>query len=403
MTMTTPQPEILTVTDEIYQLGDIISVRELPAEQFNMTEEHAPAAIYEAVISDPYVEQYSTAEAIDVFQTEQGISDFAKDRREKGQWERKQGTVYFDENGVQQDKRGWGDPVSRNEFFNNILKSPAINAWRSKIPSANALADLSDPINKAFVTDSRGRVVPVDETAHKWLTLCTDARAIRSRGSLMADVVKQFIDEQKLTSGDEHLQSLKWMSIACGTALPAMKAAMHAGIKPEMLLVDLDSKALQATQDLANEIGFEGPMSQRSDVNIFVPDEMAGLRQELGSNGERPMLIDLMGIFEYTGNNLGVDPVQFLRSVYDMLHPGGRLVFGQMRDDRPVADFTMGVVSWPYVEMRSPKEFMQIIEDAGIPVKATKLYLPSDNVYTVGVIDKPLDDENFYVPAQFKA
>lgn len=403
MSSTTTHPEFPIQPEEIYQLGNILSTRIVDASDFGINSESAPAQILEAIISDPYVEQYSSADMMEVQISEASIDTFARDRRKAGLWERKQGTVYFDEHGNKLDKKGWGDPVSRNEFFNNILKSPAINAWRSKIPSANALADLSDPINKDFVVDNRGNTFEVDDTAHKWLTLCTDARAIRSRGSVMASVVKEFIDQQKLTSGCEKVQSLKWMSIACGTALPAMKAALHAGIKPEMLLVDLDSKALEATKALADEIGFAGEMSQRSDVNIFVPEEMAGLRQELGSNGERPMLIDLMGIFEYTGNNLGVDPVQFLRSVYDMLHPGGRLVFGQMRDDRPVADFTMGVVSWPYVEMRSPKEFMQIIEAAGIPVKATKLYLPSDNVYTVGVIDKPLSTETFHIPSQFKA
>ncbi|MDL2341824.1 MAG: class I SAM-dependent methyltransferase [Patescibacteria group bacterium] len=392
-------PENFESSPELYRLGEVTENRVIQPQEFGIAEPHAPLKIIETIVSDPYVEEYNFIDAAEVKQIESDVSLAAQERRLQGLWERKQGTVYFDENGVEQEKKGWGDPVSRDNFFNKILKSPAINAWRSKIPSANALADLSDPQTKTEVTDNRGNIVDMDETAHKWLTLCTDAVAIRSRGSIMANVVKQFIDEQKLATDSDEGQSLKWMSIACGTALPAMKAALHAGIQPQMLLVDLDSKALQATRDLADEIGFEGAMSQRSDVNIFVPAEMAKLRDELGSNGDRPMLIDLMGIFEYTGNNLGVDPVHFLRSVYDMLHPGGRLVFGQMRDDRPVADFTMGVVSWPYVEMRSPKEFMEIIEAAGIPVKATTLYLPTDNVYTVGVIDKPLDNESFSVPA----
>ena len=72
-----------------------------------------------------------------------------------------------------------------------------------------------------------------------------------------------------------------------------------------------------------------------------------------------------------------------------MLHPGGKLVFGQMRSDRRVADFTMGVVSWPFIEMRSPAEFMDIIDKSGINPLDTTLFLPSDGVYTVGVISKP--------------
>jgi SAM-dependent methyltransferase len=402
MSLAYENTEFLNTPAEQYLLGDIQAVRAIDKARMPIAEHLKPAAMYEVDVSDPYVEQFTPAEALEVHNVELAVSDYAKSRREAGLWERKQGTVYFDENGKKLTKKGWGDPVTRDHFFNQILQSPAIDAWRDKMPSAEALADLSDPMGRDAIRsrlrDSDGNTiyVPMDDAARKWLVLCEDAKGIRSRASVMANVVTQFIDEQRQVSG-HNVQSWKWASIACGTALPAMKAAMRAGIHPEMLLVDLDKSALQATRDIAEEIGFDGAMSQRDDINIFVPKEMARLREELGSNGDRPMLIDLMGIFEYTGNNLGVDPVQFLRSVYDMLHPGGRLVFGQMRDDRPVPDFTMGVVSWPYVEMRSPEEFMEIIEAAGIPVDATKLYLPSDNVYTVGVIDKPRDQETFAI------
>ena len=388
-------PEAANAPLEKYQLGTISEIVSIDPTQYGLEGELRPAGIHEVTIDDPYIELYSAAERYEVSETEKEADAYALYRREAGLWERKDGTAYFDENGVQQDKRGWGDPVSRRHFFTETLGSPGINAWRTKIPSAQALADLSDPISKAIITNSRGHEFAMDETARKWLTLCTDAVAIRSRGTVMAEVVRDFIDSKRLSEPGADLSGLKWMSVACGTALPAMKAAMHAGIKPEMMLVDLDVRAMDATQKIAGEIGFDGLMSQRSDINIFVPSEMSRLRSELGDNGDRPMLIDLMGIFEYTGNNIGVDPVRFLRSNYDMLHPGGRLVFGQMRDDRPVADFTMGVVSWPHIEMRSPKEFMEIIDAAGIPASATQLFMPKDGVYTIGVIDKPSTTEEF--------
>lgn len=389
MSVTLLRPEGVDVPIERYQLGEITDAAQLDPAMLDIGAELAPREIYAVTVRDPYVEQYSSEERAEVAQVEHEADDFARARREAGKWERRAETVYFDEHNVRQTKRGWGDPVSRDRFFNKTLGSPAINAWRTKIPSAEALADLSDPLNSAAVIDTKGNMVAVDETARTWLTLCTDAVAIRSRATVMANVVRQFVDEQRALNENQGLEDLRWMSVACGTALPAMKAALHAGARPEMLLVDLDKNALHATRKMAAEIGFEGQMSQRDDVNIFLPSEMARLREELGDNGDRPMLIDLMGIFEYTGDNLGVDPVEFLRSNYDMLHPGGRLVFGQMRDDRPVPDFTMGVVSWPYVEMRSPRQFMEIVKQAGIPVETTTLYLPDDGVYTVGVIDKP--------------
>jgi hypothetical protein len=78
-----------------------------------------------------------------------------------------------------------------------------------------------------------------------------------------------------------------------------------------------------------------------------------------------------------------------------MLQPGGELVFGQMRDDRPLPDFTMGVLGWPYIVMRSPAEVMQIVQDAGIETRSAQLYVPDDGVYTVCSITKPTGHENF--------
>lgn len=382
---------------ERYKLGTVTGCSAIDPAELGMDERVAPQAVYGVTVQDPYVDLYSEQEQAEVRRQEGEADDFARTRREAGQWQRRESVVYFDDQNVPQNGFQWGDPVSSKRFFQGLLKSPAIDAWRTKIPSAQALADLSDPVGNPAVEDKKGNLVPKDETAYKWLTLCMDAIAIRNRGTLMAHVVKQFVEKQGSQTAAHGGDHLKWMSIACGTALPAMKAALHAGIMPELVLVDLDSKALRHTQEIAEEIGFDGTMAQRTDINVFVPHEMARLRQELGENGDRPMLIDLMGIFEYTGENIGVDPVQFLRSNYDMLHPGGRLVFGQMRNDRPVPDFTMGVIRWPYIEMRSPREFMEVIEAASIPAKATQLYLPDDGVYTVGVIDKPLHPEDFAV------
>ncbi|MBC7546240.1 hypothetical protein H7171_00670 [Candidatus Saccharibacteria bacterium] len=391
MSVATNNPEIHDVPVERFKLGAITDVMYIKPEKFNLDEQLSPSAIYEVKVVDPYIEVYSAYERGKISAAESVADTYAQVRRLAGKWSRKPGTVYFDENGEPQKKRGWGDPASRDLFFNKRLKNPGLNAWRSKIPSSEALADLSDPSHSDFITGRDGEVAISDHVTKKWLSLCTDAKGIRSRATVMAEVVKQFIADKTPDIGEADAKDFRWMSVACGTALPAMKAALKAEISPDMMLIDLDKKALEATRKMAAEIGFSGSMTQRSDINIFKPEAMADLQAELTANNQRPMLIDAMGIFEYTGANLSVDSAQFLRSIYDILSPGGRLVFGQMRSDRPNPDFTMGVVSWPYVEMRSPKEFMQIIRKAGIPTKSTTLYLPKDRVYTVGVIDKPLN------------
>lgn len=380
---------------ERYKLGTIEHVQTANPEDFDIPAELAPGATYTVEVNDPYVEMLDEALVTYVKAREDQADAHARERREMGKWERRADTAYIDSEGHTRDKRKrWGDPVAHKEFFSE-LNSEALTQWLSHIPSANALTILSDPVTLEKVTGRDGKTTAeVDEVARLWLTACTDAQAIRNRGTVMAELVNAYVDEASRKGEVDKSHALKWMSVACGTALPAMKAAQKAGIKPEMLLVDIDKTALQSTQSLGAEIGYEGTLEQHM-TNIFSSKDMAELRTYLGGNGGRPRIIDLMGIFEYTGEHTGIDPAEFLRSNYDMLHPGGRLILGQMRDDRPNPDFTMGVVGWPFIVMRSPAEVMQVIKDAGIPVDAAKLYVPQDGVYTVCAIDKPDGVESF--------
>lgn len=377
---------------ERYQLGEIVSAQIVDPATYGLTGELTPNSVTEVAVADPYLAHLElnhpgVGEAVRLH--EAYADAYARDRRRDGAWARRPGTAYTDIAGEQQEKTQWGDPVSSYEFFRgpNGLNSPALDVWRTQyIPSAEALRYLSDPENITHITDNAGNIHPIDETARVWLTACTDAMAIRSRGSVMAQLVKEFVVEHP-----ELREDMRWMSVACGTALPAMKAAVRAGLDPELVLLDIDKKAMQATKDLAPEVGFTGDITQIR-KNIFDPEAMARLRDKLMEDGDkRPHLMDLMGIFEYTGDELGVDPSEFLRSNFDLLHPGGRLVFGQMRADRPVPDFTMGVVQWPYVSMRTPVELMSIIQKAGIPPEWVRMYMPEDSVYMVCTIDKPAE------------
>lgn len=380
---------------ERYKLGTVESVQEVDPLSLGISPELAPGAAYIVEVQDPYLAQLDAEVVSSVRSREDQADALAHDRRMSGKWQRQHGTTYVDSEGNERDKRiKWGDPVSHDDFFDE-MGSDALKMWLSNIPSANALTYLSDPVNLESITHRNGKQsAEVDNAARNWLTACTDAVAIRNRGTVMAELVKGYVDSSIEKGEDFHADAMKWMSVACGTALPTMKAAQRAGIEPNLLLVDYDEKVLHATKELGQEIGFVGELRQEK-TNIFSADDMAALRSELGSNCERPRIIDLMGIFEYTGEHTGINPAEFLRSNYDMLHPGGRLILGQMRDDRPNPDFTMGVVGWPYIVMRSPEEVMQVIKDAGIPVESAKLYMPEDGVYTVCAIDKPEGVESF--------
>lgn len=381
---TTQRYELAGSGNERFQLGEVVATSPIAAEEVNILV-NKPKQVWRVEINDAYVSNYSLEEQIVVRQDEIIADGVARNRREEGLWARNPGTVYFDANGDEVQKETWGDPYSGEIFF-TALGSPAMNVWRSLIPSAKALAYLSEPQDQWAIASKDGTLLEtIDPEAKKWFTLCTDAIGIRSRATVMSKLIKGFADER---AGDG--DPVRWMSVASGTALPTIQAAIAADVdhKTKLLLVDLDRAAMEATKQLASEVGFDGTVEQRR-ANVFDSNAMQRLRDELEAKDELPEVIDMMGIFEYTGVNLGVNPTEFLKSCYSFLKPGGRLVFGQMRTDRPVSDFTMGVVGWPFVHTRTPSEFMDVIVDAGIPAESVSLYLPTDGVYTIGAIDKP--------------
>lgn len=250
------------------------------------------------------------------------------------------------------------------------------------IPSAASLAVLCD--TSADHVDVAGQPITMDRTSAAYLMLVTDSIAVRARGTVMAEAVVEAARSTTLRAG----QDLHWLSIAAGTALPAMKAAVRAGLRPRLGLVDLDRTALARAHALAAVVGFAGTIETER-VNIFDPQQMTRLGARLVAADRAPHLIDAMGIFEYTGPDLGVDPVAFLAPAYAMLRPGGTLIIGQMRDDRPLADFTLGVIGWPHVTMRSPAELMAVLVAAGITPSEVELVLPDDGVYMVAVVREP--------------
>ncbi len=336
-------------------------------------------------VADPFVSRWSRRDRERYDNLEAAADELARARRVAGAWQRKPGSAYSLQDGTIAAKTisQWGDPVTSTDFLAR-LDSPATTTWRGLIPSAKALLYLADPWAHDHVQDPDAGLVSVDDAARVAWSLSLDAVAIRSRAAVMADLVAG----RAIHFGSAGGSGLRWLSVACGTALPAFQAAVAAGVEPDMWLVDIDRDALGLAAGLADTVGFNGRLSTKR-TNIFNPDSMDALRAELVDSGGLAELIDMMGIFEYTGDNLGVDPAGFLKSVWDCLAPGGLLVTGQMRADRPRPDFTTGVIGWPYIELRTPDDLMRIIQTAGIHPDNVELHLPADGVYMIATITKP--------------
>jgi hypothetical protein len=375
---------------EPYKLGKVTYAAHIHPEVLGIAACRTPRLIRQAQVTDPYVEVWDPADREYVALVETDADRHARERREAGLWQRAPGTAYFNDDTTAGDEPAgqWGDPVASARFFDGV-DSPGMKAWKTLIPSARALLYLSDPWNHHTIDTAPGPV-PTDSNAKRLLSLATDAIAIRSRASVMAQLIADLHLDS--SNNSRNTTPLRWMSVACGTALPAMKAAVNATIRPELLLVDYDRSALDLTRKLAELIGFQGQIETKR-INIFNYDAMTALGEHLADTGRSPQLIDLMGIFEYTGTNLGVDPIRFLESIWGTLAPGGSIILGQMLTTRPLPDFTMGAVQWPFIEMRTLDEMLAVTTAAGVPAERTEVYLPADGVYAVLHANKQHDDQ----------
>lgn len=315
---------------------------------------------------------------------EREFAERARERRLSLQWHRRPGIAYDQRgNAVQSPLRGWGDshPEDGTKSTFRAHMGGAYEAWRSHVPSAEALRFLSGPYGADSIRHRRtGEDVPIDENMRHWMIACSDAVGIRSRAAIMAHIVSSHC------AAAGHFE---WLSVACGTALPVFQTAeqLGDGFSATMTLLDFDVASLQSAVALHGWFGVRGRIATVAG-NVFDPAVLGGHRADF---------VDAMGIFEYIGDplielqrQLGIDtgPSQFLRACYDAARE--RLVFGQMLTDRPNPDWTMGVIGWPYVEMRTIPEVVQIVREAGIPTSELTIYVPDlDPVYAVYAIQRP--------------
>jgi len=133
-----------------------------------------------------------------------------------------------------------------------------------------------------------------------------------------------------------------------------------------------------------------------------------GLADGLGSRRNRRNAregydaVDAVGILEYLkpddwryayGNVIRTrrpmaGAVTFLANAYELVRPGGLLVFGNMLDTHPQLAFTLNVIQWPHVQPRSIEQVCTLMARAGI-VGGVEIHLPTGGVYALYVVRKP--------------
>lgn len=270
-----------------------------------------------------------------------------------------------------------------------FAQSEVLEKWRQSMPTAEALYPLQKPHRKMLADGTL-----FDEAAERYFPHALDGVGLRSRATIMSHVMYEHFKDYKTSQ----TRPLKWASLACGAAIPVFDAAsqlLNDGKHISLLLADIDPKALQFAKNLAiNEYDIHKHITLKKS-NIL---RLKRLQRRIGTNSQDA--IDILGFFEYIPAQkwpyrkykmriMMPGAIEFLKTAYSLLKPGGLLVLGNMRDTHPQLVFTTQIVRWPYIRPRSLERVMDIITQAGIQPEHVTLYQAGDNVYTVAAITKP--------------
>ncbi|HWZ65430.1 MAG TPA: hypothetical protein VNX65_01380 [Patescibacteria group bacterium] len=377
----------------------------LTPQELGISETIAPLEILKPHIIDPHVEhlrRHNPGRLEEIAAAEALMNAYAEQRRIDGSWNLEPGTPYVDLNGETLRSTSWGDPVSRERFLGpERILDKSVQIWATNIPGAGALVPLSDPTYAQTITgldeNRQPTTVEMTDTAREWMTGCTDALGIRNRNTILAEETRALIDTYAVSHPDEQILMV---SVAAGTLLPTLQAAINSGHDHRIRIVMLENNpsSIEMAHGFAEELGFQGVLDIRK-VDVFDPTSM---EEQLGELEGKALSVDAEGIFEYVNEGLHkklggrfapgymlFDPITFFSTINRFTREEGQLNIGQMRDDRPNSDFTRGVIGWPYIVQRSPEELMQIMIAGGADPKDVRLIVTPDGVYTMASIRKP--------------
>lgn len=223
-------------------------------------------------------------------------------------------------------------------------------------------------------------------TSADYLANVPDARAVRYRAAVASDVIRSYAlsKDEFVTQG----KGLNITSLGCGAAGPMFTIVpmlKEAGVNiGGIRLVDWDVMALASAASLADDAGIQDLVSLRRH-NI--------LRGDLSRDLKDADVVDMLGLFEYFPEKAGNERVSydlarnFLRDVGRNMKPGGLIVFGNMLNERSHQRMFSQV--WPKLEQRSVTQVLNLIHEAGFPMDAVSVRIPTDGVYAIYSIKVP--------------
>lgn len=228
----------------------------------------------------------------------------------------------------------------------------------------------------------------IDERSRAFFYHGLDAIGIRTRARIMSEIAVEQLGDRP---------GVRWISLACGGAVPVIEALEKCrDINMVHLdLVDYSPEALAFASDLAvDEAHLQKVPSfnRESELRSYTTHEINLIRGLIVTDGVVEQfgeascdMVDALGIFEYFSKK---DSTAFLKNAYRLVREDGMMVMANMLADRPEMEFNKRGVGWPNLYPRSIEELADIIVDAGIAPENVRMIIPDDGVYAVIEIAK---------------
>jgi len=239
-------------------------------------------------------------------------------------------------------------------------------AWAEYMPGGFATYYVYEPYHKRMANGMR-----LDGITKRLFRHGIEGSGIRNRAYVLSYLVNQ-----QMAHGDV---TRRWLSIGCGTGQPTFDAAKQlpaeSKAESEVILVDKDEIVLDFAKSLYDHQAAELPRVKFRSEDILSPnafDRITGQQQV--------DIVDIYGMFEYLDDR---QSVQLLSEAYGALREGGMLIFSNMDVFRPDYDINQRVIGWPALILRSPKEMLQIITDAGIVRDEVRFIRTQDEINNI--------------------
>lgn len=253
-----------------------------------------------------------------------------------------------------------------------IYMNPGMRVWREYVPGGFATYHVHSPHKRRLPAGKKTDLITRALFRHSF-----DAEGLRSRAVIMAQLASEAV--QRVPAG-----AIEWMSIAAGSGQPVYDACRRLSVKDQrrvaLTLTDVSSDMLAFAERL-----YEAEELKLGSITFELSNVTKGTERRTLLGGKRPMVIDIMGLFEYLTDK---QCIKILRALHASLAPTGVIIFTNMSPGHPHLHVHQRGLGWPGVIQRTIHEVITLVEAAGIARSKQRVFRAEDNVYNVYEVSK---------------